>query len=153
MVSIHHTDKNGFRPSSQLPLGHSCDSQIAMFPVGGNHSRLVSDSLSAEHSSTSYGAGGASDASTEQQQREAAAALADHDDGDIFAWLKLARSAHSIEPIPEQRSRNAYISPSQIHGLLALKDCPNDKVLSWLELARHYRLCNDLTHYDRDADI
>lgn len=118
-----------------------------MFQVGGNPRRLVSDSLSAEHSSTSYGAGG------EQQQREAAAALADHDNGDIFAWLKLARSAHSIEPIPEQRSRNAYISPSQIHALLALKDCPDDKLLSWLELARHYRLCNGLTHYDRDADI
>ena len=119
----------------------------------GNPSRLVSDSLFAEPSSTSYDASGASDAATEQQQREAAAALADHDNGDIFAWLKLARSAHNIEPIPGQRSRNAYISPSQIHALLALKDCPNDKLLSWLELARLCRLCVDLTHYDRDADI
>ena len=124
-----------------------------MFQVGSNPSRLVSDSLSAEPSSTSYGAGGASDASTEQEQREAAAALADHNNGDIIAWLKLARSAHSIEPIPEQRSRNAYISSSQIHALSALKNCPNDKLLSWLELARLPRLCNDLTHYDGEADI
>ena len=74
--------------------------------------------------------------STVNYQREAAAALIDHTNGDIFAWLKLIRSARSIEPIPEQRPGSAHLSPPQIHALLALKDCPNDRLLSLLELAR-----------------
>ena len=93
----------------------------------GNPSRSVSDTIPAEHSPT---------ASTEQRQREAAAALIDHTNEDIFAWLKLARSARTIEPDLEQRSASAHLSPSQIHALLALKDCPNDRLLSFLELAR-----------------
>ena len=74
-------------------------------------------------------------ASTPQHQYEAAAALVDHSNEEIFAWLKLVRSARSIEPIPEQRSGSAYLSPSQIHALSVLKACPNDRIVECLELA------------------
>ena len=111
-----------------------------MFKSGENPSRLVSDRSSAEHSSASYDA---SDAASRLQQRKAAAALIDHNNAEIFAWLKLVRSARVIEPIPERHSRHAHLSPLQIHALFALKDCPNDKILSCLELAR---LCRVYDH-------
>ena len=82
--------------------------------------------------------------STTQHQREAAEALIDYTNEDIIVWLKLARSAHSIEPIPEQHPRSALLSPSQIHALFALKDCTDDKVLGLLELARLFRLYKHL---------
>ena len=106
-----------------------------MFELAGDSRRLVSDKLLAEPPV-------ASDVSisTAQRQRQAAAALIDHSNEDILAWLKLARSARSIEPHPEQRSGNAHLSPSQIHALFALKDCPDDTLLACLELARLFGL-------------
>lgn len=98
-----------------------------MSTLGRDLNRLVSGNFLAEAPEAT---------STTNHEREAAAALIDHTNGDIFAWLTLARSARSIEPIPEQRPGNAHLSPSQIHALLALKDCPNDRLLSLLELAR-----------------
>lgn len=97
---------------------------------------LVSDKFLEGTSSEFYLA----EAASTQQQREAAATLIDHPNGDILAWLKLARSALKIEPIQEQHPNNAHLSPSQIHALFALKDCPNETLLGWLELARLYRL-------------
>ena len=112
-----------------------------MFELGGDLDRLVSGKSLAE----SHSAAEALEAtSIIKNQREAAAALSDHTNEDIFAWLKLVRSALSIEPIPEQRPESAHLSPSQIHALLALKDCPYDRLLSLLELARLCGLCNHL---------
>lgn len=105
-----------------------------MFNLSGDPSRLVSDKSWSEHFSTSY------EASTQQQQHKAAAALIDHDNGDIIAWLKLTRSARSIEPIPEQHTGTAHLSPSQIYALFKLRDCPNDRLLGLLEAARLRRL-------------
>ena len=110
-----------------------------MFELAGDPRRLVSDRSSAEHfstSTTSY----SYESSTQQQQREAAAVLIDHDNGDIVAWLKLARSACKIEPIPEQHTGSAHLSPLQIHALFRLRDCHNDRLLELLEVARLRRL-------------
>ena len=108
-----------------------------MLGLDQNLGRLVSDTFSTDPSGCSH----TYDASTKQEHREAAAALKDHDNGDIVAWLKLARSARKIEPIGEQCPGNAHISPLQIHALSALKDCSNDRILGCLELARRCRLC------------
>ncbi len=106
-----------------------------MFELAGDSPRLVSDEVLAEPPV-------AADVSiaTAQRQRQAAAALINHSNGDILTWLKLARSARSIEPNPEQRSGNAHLSPSQIHALVVLKDCPDDTLLACLELARLFCL-------------
>lgn len=101
-------------------------------------SPLVSDGISVEHLPTSY------DDALIQRQREAVAALIDHDNGDIFAFLKLIRSSRTIEPMPEQPAGSAHVSPSQIHALFALKDRPNDEILSCIELARLCRLYKHL---------
>lgn len=77
-------------------------------------------------------------ASTAQQQQDAASTLKEFNNEEIFAWLKLARSTRDFEPIPEQRSGERHLSPSQVLALSALKDCPNDRLLGWLELARLY---------------
>ena len=90
--------------------------------------------------------------STTHYHREAAAALKGHPNGDILAWLKLARSAHSIEPVPEQRPGSAHLSSYQIHALFVLKDCPDDQLAALLELARRARLYNISTMYDRNSD-
>lgn len=116
-----------------------------MSELSGQPGRLVSDKILAEPFSATYPASAeptesASAGAATQQQREAVAALIDHDNGEIFAWLKLARSARRIEPIPEQRPGSAHLSPSHIYALFALKDCPNDRLLGWLELARLFRL-------------
>ena len=87
--------------------------------------------------------------SVTQQKSEAAAALIDHTNEEIFVWLKLVRSAHSIEPNPEQRPRSPHLSPSQIHALVALKDCTDHKVLGLLEVARLLRLYKHLAEYDQ----
>lgn len=101
-----------------------------MFELGIDPSRLVSDSHSAEHFSTSH------HALTQQQQQDAASTLRDFNNNDIIAWLKLARSTRHIEPIPEQRPGERHLSPPQILALSILKDCPMDRLLNWLELAR-----------------
>ena len=80
-----------------------------------------------------------------QEQRQAAAALIDHTNGEILAWLKFARSVHRIEPIAEQRPGIAQLSPSQLRALFVLKDCPNDTLLGCLELARFRRMYKLLT--------
>ena len=102
-----------------------------------NPGRLVSDQLLAQ---PSY-------AVTTQAHLRAAAALIDHTNGEILAWL------HRVEPIAEQRPGTAQISPSQIHALSVLKDCPIDTLLGCLELARLWRLYRSLTQPDRKADI
>ena len=84
------------------------------------------------------------DDTTEQHQIEAAAVLSHYSNGDIIAWIKLVRSAR-IEPITNQRPGQAHLSPAQIHALFALKDCPDDRILTCLELARRRRLCKSLT--------
>ena len=87
--------------------------------------------------------------SVEQHPREAAAALSDYSNEDILAWLKLVRSARSIEPIPHPPPGDAHLSPSQIQALVTLKDCPNNRVEAYLVLARRDRLSNDLAVYNR----
>lgn len=122
-----------------LDKDFSCYFQFlaTMFEQRVDPGRLVSDKSWAEHFSTSYDA---SEASTQQQQREAAAALIDQDNGDIIAWLKLARSARRIEPDPEQHTGTVHLTPSQIHALIKLRECPNDRLLGFLEAARLRRL-------------
>ena len=83
-------------------------------------------------------------ASINQQQSQAAAALSGHCNEDVIAWIKLARSARSIEPVTNQGPGQGHLSPLQIHALFALKDCPDDRILSCLELARHCGLCKCL---------
>ena len=104
-----------------------------MSQLSEDSSQLVSKFVSAEHLSGNYGA---------SSVQEAAATLIDHGNGDIFAFLKLVRSAHSIQPNSEQRPGKTHLSSSQIHALCALKDYPNDILLSYLELARRNRLSN-----------
>lgn len=110
--------------------------------------RLVSERPLAD---THFVAEATSSAHLTHHQREAAAALIDHTNGEILTWLKLTRSARSIEPILEQRSGSAHLSPSQIYALLALKDCPNDRLVACLEVARQFCLydnpisCNRIT--------
>ena len=107
--------------------------------------RLVSEKSLAEPHSV------AKAASPTQQYPEAAAILSDHSDEDIFAWLKLVGSARSIEPIPEQHSGSAHLSPLQIQALFTLKDCPIDRLKTYLALARLDRLCDILLACDRIA--
>lgn len=120
---------------------------VSEFRVGSDRTRshLVSQNVLAELYSIA-------EATFTQQQHEAAAALINHTNEDILTWLKLARSARIIEPLPEQRPEIAHLSPSQIHALFALKDCPNDRLLRCLELARLSRLYNDIVVYDCSAD-
>ena len=80
---------------------------------------------------------------------EASAALIDHSNEEILAWLKLVRSARSIEPISEQRPGNAQLSSLQIRALFSLKDCPDDRLLACLELAR---LSRPYTLFVKDGD-
>ena len=108
-----------------------------MLGLRQNFGKLVGDTISIACSHTYY-------ATTKQQQSEAAAVLSGHSNEDIFAWLKLARSARSIEPVTDQRPGQGHLSPSQIHALFALKDCPDDRILSCLELARLCGLCKCL---------
>lgn len=107
--------------------------------------RLVSDTISIGCSHT-Y------DATIKQQQSEAAAVLSGHSNENIFTWLKLARSARSIEPVTDQRPGQGHLSPTQIHALFALKDCPDDRILSCLELARLCGLWKFLRQNYRNAD-
>ena len=110
-----------------------------MLEFGQDLGRLVADTIfTAGSQSHTY------NTTTRQQQSEAAEILSRHSNGDIIAWLKLARSARSIEPVTDQRSGQGHLSPSQIHALFALKDCPDDRVLTCLDLARHRRLCKYL---------
>ena len=111
-----------------------------MLGLGQDLGRLVSDTTTGEAGSQSH----TYDATTKQQQSEAAAVLSHHSNGDIIAWLKLARCARSIEPLTDQRSGHSHLSPSQIHALFALKDCPDDRILFCLELARLCGLCKCL---------
>ena len=106
-----------------------------MFSLSSNRSRLVSAELLAKPSPV---------ATSSQHQREAAAALSNYSNEDILAWLKLVRSARNIEPILEPLPESAYLTPSQIQALVALKDCPSDRVEAYLVLARRDRLSNDL---------
>lgn len=119
----------------------------AMFALGGHLDRLVSEESLAEPCSVADDA-----AFAPRHQRQAAAFLSGNSNGEIFAWLKLARSARSIEPNPEQQPGRAHLSPLQIHALLALKDCPNDRLVACLELARHSRLYDNAISYDRITD-
>lgn len=125
----------------------SPDILLAMFALGGDLDRLVSKETLAEPRAVADEA-----ASASQQQRQAAAVLSGNFNGDIFAWLTLARSARSIEPVPEQQPGRAHLSPSQIHALLALKDCPDDRIVACLELARHFRLYNNPILCNRITD-
>ena len=109
-----------------------------MLEFGQDIGSLVSDTI------TTAGEAGSRSHTYEaitKQQIEAAAVLSRHSNADIFAWIKLARSARSIEPLTDQRSGQDQLSPSQIHALFALKDCPDDRILSCLELARLCGLC------------
>ena len=90
--------------------------------------------------------------STTQDQYKAVEALIDFSNGDILAFLKLVRSARTIEPSLERRPGGAHLSPSQIQALLTLKDCPNDRLEVYLVHARIDRLYNDLAVFNRDAD-
>ena len=92
---------------------------------------------------------------TTQHHREAAAAatLIDHSNEEIISWLKLVRSARSIEPIAEQHSGGTRLSPSQFQALFALKDCPNDRLLHCLAIARLFRLYMDIPVYNRSSDF
>ena len=110
---------------------------------GSNHSRLVSQGISAKPPSI---------AANSQQQREAAVALSDYSNEDILAWLKLVRSARNIEPIPHLPPGGAHLSSSQIQALVTLKDCPNSRVEAYLVLARLHCQYDNLAAYDRDAD-
>lgn len=117
-----------------------------MSDLGGDLDRLVSECPLADSHFI------AEATSTTQHQREAAAALIDHTNGEVLTWLKLTRSARSIEPIPEQCPGSAHLSSSQIHALLALKDCPNDRLVACLELARRFRLYHNPVFHDRNTD-
>ena len=118
-----------------------------MLEFGQDLGRLVTDTIPTVGSqSHTY------NATTRQHQSEAAAVLSRHSNEDIIAWIKLARSARSIEPVTDQRSGQGHLSPLQIHALFALKDCPDDRILSCLELARHRRLCNCPRQNNKDAD-
>lgn len=75
-------------------------------------------------------------ASIAQQQQDAASTLKDFNNDDVIAWLKLARSTHHIEPIPEQRPGERHLSQPQVLALSILKNCPLDVILGWLQLAR-----------------
>lgn len=78
-------------------------------------------------------------ASTVQQQQDAASTLKDFNNNDVLVLLKLARSTRHIEPIPEQGPGERHLSPSQVLALSTLKDCPDGRILGWLELARLHR--------------
>ena len=108
--------------------------------LSSNRSRLVSETHSAMPPSVT---------ANSQHQRQAAAALSDYSNEDILAWLKLVRSARNIEPIPEPRPGDAYLTPSEIQALVTLKNCPNDRLETHLLLARRDRLSDDLAVYNR----
>ena len=111
-----------------------------MLDLGQDLGRLVSDTISTAGSQSHT-----HNATTKLRQSEAAAVLSRHSNGDIIAWLKLARSARSIEPVTDQCSGQGLLSPLQFQALFALKDCPDDRILTCLELARLRRLCRYLT--------
>ena len=106
--------------------------------LGSNRSRLVSEAHSAKLPFVAAS--------------EAAVALSDYSNEDIFAWLKLVRSACNIEPIPEPYPRGAYLTSFQIHALVALKDCPNDQLETYLVYARLNRPYDDLARFDKVAN-
>ena len=73
-----------------------------------------------------------------QEQQDAASTLKDFNNHEIFVLLKLARSTRHIEPISEQRPGERHLSASQVLALSTLRDCPDDRLLGWLELARRH---------------
>lgn len=68
-----------------------------------------------------------------QQHIEAIGLLSTQDDGNIFAWLGLARS---LEPRLQYCSDHACLTRDQVHAIAALKHCNDNDVRAWLHLAR-----------------
>ena len=86
-------------------------------------------------------------APTYEHHLEAIAILKDEHDGDIFAWLKLARS---LEQSLQPRSDHACLTRDQVRAIAALNHYANDDISAWLHLARapsrwreHYTLTED----------
>lgn len=72
-------------------------------------------------------------APTQEQHIEAIGILKDEDDGNIFAWLKLARSlGHSLP----NRSDHACLTRDQVRAIAALRHCASIDVSAWLYSAR-----------------
>ena len=70
---------------------------------------------------------------TPAQHIEAAAVLKNEDDGDIFAWLKLARS---LERHPPYRTDHAGLTRDQVRAIAALRHSKNNDIITWLRQAR-----------------
>ena len=69
-----------------------------------------------------------------QQQEYALFTLKDEDDRDICAYLRFAASTGSdLQPFRGQ----AALSKEKVHAIDALKDCPVDVLLAWLQTSRH----------------
>lgn len=72
-------------------------------------------------------------APTQEQHIEAIGILKDEDDGNIFAWLKLARSLEQSLP---NRSDHACLTRDQVRAIAALRQCASIDVSAWLYSAR-----------------
>lgn len=89
------------------------DSQLVSLPTNDQHNSAI--------------------ASKQEQHVEAIGILKDEDDGDIFAWLKLARS---LERNLHLRSGHACLTRDQVRAIAALRHCTINDISAWLHLAR-----------------
>ena len=69
-----------------------------------------------------------------QQQEHALFTLKDEDERDICAYLRFAASTGSdLEP----SSDHAALPKEKVRAIEALKNCPVDVLLAWLQTSRH----------------